>query len=68
MINFDEIRRLTELLKMLKTLQSQQEILEWLRENKDLIRGMEPEQLEELREKTDYDEAAWEELLRQLMK
>jgi len=67
MMNFDELRRLTQLLKMLKTLHSQQEILEWLRENKEYIRSMEPAQLEELREKADYDKDAWEEVLRQLL-
>jgi len=67
MMNFDELRRLTELLKTLKTLQSQQEILEWLRENKEYIRAMEPAQLDELREKADYDKEAWEEVLRQLL-
>lgn len=67
MMNFDELRRLTELLKTLKTLQSQQEILEWLRENKEYVRAMEPAQLDELREKADYDKEAWEEVLRQLL-
>lgn len=67
MMDFGEIRRLTELLKTLRTLQTQQEILEWLRENKEYIRGMAPEQLEEIREKADYDEEAWQEVLRQLL-
>lgn len=67
MMNFDELRRLTELLKTLKTLQSQQEIMDWLRENKEYVRAMEPAQLDELREKTDYDKDAWEEMLRKLL-
>ncbi len=67
MMNFDELRRLTELLKTLKTLQSQREIIEWIQENKEYIRSMSPEQLEEIREKADYDEEAWQEILLQLL-
>lgn len=66
-MNFEELRRITELLKLLKALKGQQEIVQWIEENKEVLRSLSPEELEDLREKADYDEEAWQEILKQLL-
>ena len=65
-MNFEELRRLSELMKHLKGIQKQQELLRWLQEHRELLRQMSPQDLEEVREKAEYDEEAWQEILRQL--
>ena len=66
-MNFNEIRKLNELLKTIRNLKNHEEVLRWLRENKKSVRDMSEEDLEMLREHTDYDEEAWQEILRELL-
>ncbi|GEM_PF-6496980 len=66
-MNFDRVRKLTNLLKMLKGVKNKQKMLSWLRENKDLLRSMNPQDLDLLRERAEYDEEGWQEILKGLL-
>lgn len=65
-MNFEEIRKLTELLKTLKAIRNQQEIMAWLREHRELLREMSEEDREKVREAADYDDDEWQTIVRQL--
>jgi hypothetical protein len=66
-MNPREIQRIQQLAKLLRALKNQQTILEWLRENRELLRSMPVEDLELLREQTEYDREEWEKMVRELL-
>ena len=78
-MNLKETKRLTEIAKLVKDMKRLKEILAcvdnarkerelelWLREHKDALDHMSSRDLEEIREKADYDKTEWQKLLGQL--
>ncbi|MCB9799136.1 MAG: hypothetical protein H6757_00075 [Candidatus Omnitrophica bacterium] len=70
MMNPKDIERLNKILKLVKQLQQLKDLkktLDCLKESKELFRNMSSEELEIVREQTDYDEVEWARLLHQLL-
>lgn len=77
-MNYKEIRKLTELLKRMNELKKMMAVLrnirqirenpetrEWFEKNHDFFQGLKPEDWAWLKEKSDYDEKAWAEIIQQ---
>ena len=62
------IKKLQEALSQLKKIGNERQLTHWVQAHRDEFRKLSGEQLESLREKTEYDEEAWQEILRQLNK
>lgn len=65
----NELRQLLQLLKALealKHLKQAQDQAAWIEENRELLSEMSPDILETAREQAEYDEAAWQRILKQL--
>ncbi len=61
------LRQLQEMLKNLRDAAKQRELLrEFRNENEGFLKELSPEELEEVREKADFDPAAWEKILHEL--
>ncbi len=78
-MNYRELKRLTDLLQRIRQLKNVMSVLknirqirenpetrEWFEKNHDFFQGLKPEDWAWLKEKTDYDAAAWEEVVRVL--
>ncbi len=76
-MNYRELQKLTELLKRMKELKSVISVLknlrqmrenpetrEWFEKNHDFFQGLKPEDWAWLKEKSDYDEKAWAEIVK----
>lgn len=74
-MNFKDLKRLTELLKRIRELKrltaalknirqvrEHPETREWFEKNHDFFEGLSPQDWAWLKEKADYDEAAWKEI------
>lgn len=64
-----EIKRMTDTLKQIKNLRQMRdhpEMREWLEKNHDFFQGLNPQDWAWLKEKTDYDEAAWKAMVKAL--
>lgn len=61
------ILQTSQQLKQAEDSARQLEMLEQLRVHQDLVRAMTRGEREELRERADYDEKAWQEILKQLL-
>jgi len=64
-MNPKQLQRLLKILKLLKTLKQGQAAQEELNEHRDLFLSLNPQELADVREKADYDPAAWQEILKQ---
>ena len=75
-MNYKELQKLTELLKRMKELKNVMAVLnnlrqmrenpetrEWFEKNHDFFQGLKPEDWAWLKEKSDYDEKAWVEIV-----
>ncbi len=70
-MNFNELQRLTQLLKQLKAIQGLTDQLQALKELKEFgpqFAAMDERDLEQLREQTDYDRDEWMALINQIKK
>lgn len=66
-MNFGDLRRLQQIMKLLETLKNFENVRRWIEENRESIRELSDEEREYLREKADYDKEEWERLMRQLL-
>ncbi len=65
----DQIKKLAVLLEQLrqvKEITDEQERKRWLEERESLFQGLKPEDWAWLKEKADYDEPAWQNILKDL--
>lgn len=75
-MNYRELQKLTELLKRMKELRNVLAVLknirqmrenpetkEWFEKNHDFFQGLKPEDWAWLKEKSDYDEKGWAEIV-----
>ena len=61
-----DMKRLKEILACAEHTRKQKELELWIREHKDSLCRMSSQDLEEIREKADYDEGEWQKIVGQL--
>ena len=61
-----ELKRLQEFLKGVRPESKEDEVEGWLREHRELFQGMSKQDLEQVREKADYDKDAWKRIVDEL--
>ncbi len=61
-----DMKRLKEILACTDRARKQKELELWIREHKDSLCRMSSEDLEEIREKADYDKGEWQKIVGQL--
>ncbi|GEM_PF-1908066 len=61
-----DMKRLKEILACVDHARKQKELALWMREHKDALCRMSSRDLEEIREKADYDKVEWQKMVDQL--
>ena len=61
-----DMKRLKEILACADRIRKQKELALWMREHKDALCRMSSRDLEEIREKADYDKGEWQKIVGQL--